>query len=584
MRTTFGASLVFLILACFSGHVRATEPPWDVYADTWVATDALGRGVATHDITGDVRKDKTVGIFYFTWLGQHDRDVFDISRILAANPKEPKWGPPGAFHWWGEPLFGYYQSADEWVIRRHAQMLTDAGVDVIILDVTNARTYAKVYLTICKVYERMRERGQRTPQLCFIANSVSARTVHRLYDEFYAKKLYPDLWFRWRGKPLLLAPEEGLRPEVREFFTIRRSWAWTKGQAWFGDGRDKWPWLDHTPQRAGWHDSPDAPEEISVAVAEHPVSNIGRSFHKRQEPEPGERATARGLYFAEQWRRALKVDPSFVFVTGWNEWVAQRFVADGSGNPHMLGHPTARGESFFVDEYSPEFSRDIEPMTGGHGDSYYYQLVDNVRRYKGTRPIPPVSAGPVTIDGKFDDWAEVGPEFRDTIGDPARRDAEGFDPKTRYRNVTGRNDLVVAKVSFDARNVYFYIRTREPITPATEKNWMLLFIDADHDAKTGWLGYDFVVNRADVRADVTTLERAGGHDYSWRKTADVAYRVSGNELELSIPRAALGITKLPATIDFKWADNIQQTGDATDFTLNGDTAPEDRFNYRAALK
>ena len=43
----------------------------------------------------------------------------------------------------------------------------------------------------------------------------------------------------------------------------------------------------------------------------------------------------------------------------------------------------------------------------------------------------------------------------------------------------------------------------------------------------------------------------------------------------------LGLTNWDATLDFKWADNIQQTGEASDFTLNGDAAPNDRFNYRA---
>ena len=33
---------------------------------------------------------------------------------------------------------GYYLADDDWVIRKHAQMLTDAGVDVIIVDLTNA--------------------------------------------------------------------------------------------------------------------------------------------------------------------------------------------------------------------------------------------------------------------------------------------------------------------------------------------------------------------------------------------------------------------------------------------------------------
>ena len=64
---------------------------------------------------------------------------------------------------------------------------------------------------------------------------------------------------------------------------------------------------------------------------------------------------------------------------------------------------------------------------------------------------------------------------------------------------------------------------------------------------------------------------------------EIDYRAAGNELELAIPRSALGIASLPATVDFKWVDNLQQTGDASDFTLNGDAAPNDRFNYRGVL-
>lgn len=53
---------------------------------------------------------------------------------------------------------------------------------------------------------------------------------------------------------------------------------------------------------------------------------------------------------------------------------------------------------------------------------------------------------------------------------------------------------------------------------------------------------------------------------------------------LAIPRQAIGITQLPATVDFTWADNCIAQKDATDFTLNGDAAPDDRFNYRARLE
>lgn len=145
---------------------------------------------------------------------------------------------------------------------------------------------------------------------------------------------------------------------------------------------------------------------------------------------------------------------------------------------------------------------------------------------------------------------------------------------------TGRNDLLAAKVSLDATNVYFYVRTRAPVTSSSESNWMLLFIDVDQNPKTGCLGYDFVVNRVNVRTQTTTIERNLG-GYHWGMPQDIPCRVVGNELELAISRTLLGLTNLPAALDFKWADNIQQTGEASDFTLNGDAAPNDRFNYRA---
>jgi hypothetical protein len=201
------------------------------------------------------------------------------------------------------------------------------------------------------------------------------------------------------------------------------------------------------------------------------------------------------------------------------------------------------------------------------------------------RELPGVLARPIVLDGQFDDWKEVRPEYRDTIGDPVHRDAEGYDKGTRYKNVTGRNDLVAAKVSYDAANVYFYVRTKAAITAATDPNWMMLFIDADHDPGTGWLGYDFAINRRAAGERKGTLERqAGGGKYEWKSAAEVQYRVAGNEMEMAISRKALGIGSLPATLDFKWADNVQQTGEASDFTLNGDIAPNDRFNYRAVLK
>jgi hypothetical protein len=186
------------------------------------------------------------------------------------------------------------------------------------------------------------------------------------------------------------------------------------------------------------------------------------------------------------------------------------------------------------------------------------------------------------INGQFGAWAKVQPEFRDAVGDPVHRDAPGVGKSVPYVNNSGRNDIVAAKVSYDKKYVYFYVRTYKKLTPHTDPDWMLLYINSDADYKTGWLGYDFVVNRH-AGSSTTSLERNIDGEYKWQPVMNVRYAVRGNEMELAIPRKTLGVERLPATIDFKWADHCYSKGDWTDFTLNGDAAPDDRFNYRAKL-
>jgi len=107
---------------------------------------------------------------------------------------------------------------------------------------------------------------------------------------------------------------------------------------------------------------------------------------------------------------------------------------------------------------------------------------------------------------------EVAPEFRDAIGDAAHRDHPGYNNVTRYVDRSGRNDIVACKVARDEDNLYFYVRTRAALTPPTDPLWMRLFIDIDRERRTGWEGYDFVVNRTNAGGATTVLERnaAGG--------------------------------------------------------------------------
>ena len=520
-------------------------------------------------------------MFYFLWHGAHGQQgPFDISKIMAANPADPEWGPFGAYHHWGEPEMGYYLSTDPYVIRKNASMLADAGVDVIIYDASNGFTYPKAHMQLCEVYQQMRQQGTNTPQFAFLAPFGDASgTVQELYENLYAPGHCKELWFRWEGKPLIMADPRSVTGAARDFFTFRNNVAsYFTGPSRPGD----WSWLEIYPQHV-FYDSDGNAEEMSVGVAQNaanghlvPMSNQenvhGRSWHDGHK-EPGDKSSHYGFNFGEQWERALKVDPEFVFVTGWNEWVAMRL------SEWAIPAKTYTGNAIFVDVYNQEYSRDIEPMKGGYTDSYYYQLVANIRRFKGARPPRPASPPKtITIDGRFSEWKSVGPEFRDTAGDTTHRDWPGWGD-LHYTNTTGRNDIIASKVARDQENIYFYAETKADLTSPTDPAWMLLFINADLNSESGWQGYDYRINGSLHDSRKTILEKHSGRD-GWQEVAELSYRAQNHQLEIKVPRANIDQEKSNIALDFHWADNIKMNGDITEFFTSGDSAPNRRFNYR----
>lgn len=571
--------LPFFIALSLAPNFVCADEPRDTMPDTWAATDALGRVLPMGKEVGPPKPDLKVGIFYFNWHASFGNpQVHDIAKILAANPAAPPWGPVQAPHYWSEPRFGYYRPDDPWVIRKHVQMLADAGVDALILDATNGFTYDAEREALCAVLEQMRAEGHRVPKIALFAYSQHNTVVPHLWETFYKPGRHRDLWFRWKGKPLLLTPPEGHSEQVKAFFTIRTSWAWTRGQPWFGDGRDRWPWLDFAPQIPGWHEAPAKAECVPVGVSQHGTSNIGRSYHGSRQPPPAECRPGEGLYFEEQWKHALPHDPEFLFITGWNEWIAQRFLSDGSQT--FRGRVLPAGETFFVDLHDEEFSRDIEPMRGGFGDNYYWQMAANIRRYKGTRPQPAASPGrTIAIPGDFAQWADVKPAYLDDLHDTTHRDHDGVSGAGRYTNKTGRNDLDTAKVARDATHLFFLITTRKPLTPSTETDWMVLWLDVDQDSRTGRLGYDYRVNHTRSGPDTINLERWNGR--TWEVIGTAPLQAGTKELHLALPRQILGfVGGAPLRFDFKWTDHVPAEADGIDFLDHGDTAPNARFNYR----
>ena len=58
----------------------------------------------------------------------------------------------------------------------------------------------------------------------------------------------------------------------------------------------------------------------------------------------------------------------------------------------------------FPDQFNNEYSRDLEPSRGALGDTYYYQFVNFVRRYKGVRALPmPSQKASIDLISEMDD-------------------------------------------------------------------------------------------------------------------------------------------------------------------------------------
>ena len=598
-----------------NGILPATR---DVFADTWVATDGADRSTPDPSLTQDPTAN-LVGMFYFLW---RDRDQSSISEISASDHyaayleggvdklyEVMQEGGEGHPHYWAQPYFGYYSSNDEWVLRKHAYMLAEAGVDFVYFDITNNNIHEVSHKALLKVWEEVRQEGYAVPKIVFLCGAFDTAFAE-LWNSVYAPGLYEDLWLYWDGKPLLLLTDDvTMTEEQRNFFTIRYSWA-IGASDWFTKrkGIDCWAWSGNV-QRPGYGDSKSDFEQM-YATCGYWATNMfgfqaGRSCVGTRKPAYEgdwnfgfaimESTSGLGLTYARQFEKVFQNNPPVLMLTGWNEWIAGRWSGAGAGGAgvgqmlageyHVSNDPNSKYTTYFVDQFNPEYSRDLEPMKGGFGDNYLYQTVINLRTYKGSRAIES-AFGQRTIDinGSAGQWYEVGPEYRDYAGDVTHRTSPGHVgglENGMYVNFSGRNDIVTAKVSSDAQYLYFYAECAEDITSPEGARWMNLFINADCDDATGWHGYDFMINRAQKDGYVSIEKFVGTDTWAFQSVGSASYTLCGKILQIKADRTLLCID---GTFDFKWADNSVPTGDIMEFLDRGDAAPNGRYNYRYTVE
>lgn len=561
-----------------------------------VAVDQFGR---SFDSISSIKSDKQVGMFFWLWIGQpYASGIYDATKI-AAMPNGNKLlydpaslnktiSPDGQAHFWGEPLWGYYNSEDEWVIRKQIEMLTVASVDFIVFDTTNAQIYKPVYTKVMKIIDEYQKEGFNPPKVAFYTHSHSTATVTLLYNSIYKRNQYPNTWYIVDGKPMIIGYTKAsldqaeatwrsdtsyvaqeLSSEILNFFHF-------KMPQWPGDFvyDNGFPWIEWT------YPQPMHGDTMSVTVASHPSvpfsSSITRgaiNWGRGWDPATKTNIAAnveKGTFFQSQWDTVFKKNPKTVFVGGWNEWIAYKQIYNG--------------EYMLCDACNVEYSRDIEPMNGGYEDAFYIQLINNVRKFKGVNnPVVADATKTIDINSGVSQWSSISSVYRDVGKANYSRSSYGAALTVSYQQAAPRNNMQEVKVAHDENNLYFMITCENPITAYDGKqNWMNIFLSAGNPSLRGWECYDYVINRSPSNGK-TSIEKLKS-DFSGTSAGTAEYTVSGNVMQVKIPRSSLGVNANISSIYFKVSDGVEKSSEIMDTYVTGKSMPNGRLSYKYLLK
>lgn len=587
-------------------------------------------------------KDRYVGLFYFTWLGQDQlmkKAVFDNTRLLSDNygdhsneycfNNDTTQADYQQYHFWGKPLYGYYNSLDEWVIRKHMELFTNAGLDFIAFDCTNNFLYLNVVEKVCNVLQEYYDQGFDVPKIVFYTNTRSKEAVNYLYqgqgtiadaavtpeifkNGIYKPGLFKDLWFQPDGKPFIVgvtnrdstdqkSTEAGKDALITDatllnFFDIKPSQWPNATQIYNG-----FPWIDWSRPQIEYSSTGQRKEVVCVSVAQHnnmPFSKTwlqrdeyynttwGRGWHNNTY-DHSDTAILSGQNFEEEFSVAKRYDMKYTFITGWNEWVAGKWGTNDSN---------------YVDTLNLEFSRDAEMMDGGYLDNYYLQIVRNTKDIKNTALSTPTYENHHTINinsNSYKTWNALNQYYYDLVGETVKRDAHGFvyastptitdhsrhdaskiytfESQVHYTDNTNRNDIRQAHVASDQDYIYLLVQCKDAITAHQEGDtgWMNILFNVNSSSSTMLHNYRYILNR-NPQGNKTSIELYNGTSY--QNVGEADYSVDGDIIKFRFGRNLVEATE-NFKFTFKVTDNITDFSDAKGVYKHGDSAPAGRLGY-----
>lgn len=382
-----GESLIKIIVAVFlsalltSSCSKKTQP-----ADTVTPVEL-------------VDSNHYAALFYFSIFG----DSMYTPPLLSPSGdawimrgQEPHYSPVGQFSFWAKPLFAathgdgtiknnyrFYLNGDpaqtnNALLDYHADLITEAGVDLIVVDFTNGArdfpngpAYISATTALCNRWQERKRQGLPIPQIAFFVQNAE---VLAAVEQLYLTKYDESIFFKYLGKKLLLVgdalgngnnadPNQPAVPTTGKFsnYTTRHCWGLdNSGKRW------QFKVNSATPPPAFHYKG--KPEQMSAPISTQAnyMTTDGINIM------PGAQGRENGAYFKKYMAAATRVQPTFVFIHSWNEWAAGNW-GESQQKPS------------FVDQWLEEYSSDIEPMEGGHGDLYYKMMKEEIGKFKGRR-------------------------------------------------------------------------------------------------------------------------------------------------------------------------------------------------------
>ncbi len=309
-------------------------------------------------------EERLVGIAYTTW-----------------HRPATKWGGTST---WDLPLYGTYCSDDEEVIRRHGELLRDAGVDFVFVDWSNNTEYDPVTMREQRADFRMIEEAtdklfdiwatiEGAPKICIfvgpghngpqtIGSGAHQKKVDQVWRDYVTHPDRADMYFHYDGKPLLICygatPNQYTATPERLWDDARYTVRWMTG--YVGQQGDLfrsrtlesngfWSWEERGAQTYTVHNR--MVEAVTVSAATRKQANEGESGYI---PEAGRQ---NGVTLKKQFQRACDLGARLVLIVSWNEWTT--------------------GE-----QPSAEVSKDMEPSVI-HGTFYYDLMREQIKKFKG---------------------------------------------------------------------------------------------------------------------------------------------------------------------------------------------------------